>query len=171
MTTFLLRLASEFGCGDDLLKKEVAEEDIENLLIQQIEFCSTIVLNKVDMVKPEQLDKVKAMIKVLQPKARIIETTYGKVAVGDILDTNSYTFEDTAESAGWAQVYDKNEKEMEEEHHHHHHHHMMTIHIVTMNMVYVTVATITMMTKMNMVSVHSYIIVEDHLVKKSYKNL
>ena len=118
-----LRLASEFGCGDDLLKKEVAEEDIENLLIQQIEFCSTIVLNKVDMVKPEQLDKVKAMIKVLQPKARIIETTYGKVAVGDILDTNSYTFEDTAESAGWAQVYDKDEKEMEEEHHHHHHHH------------------------------------------------
>ena len=75
------------------------------------------------MVKPEQLDKVKAMIKVLQPKARIIETTYGKVAVGDILDTNSYTFEDTAESAGWAQVYDKDEKEMEEEHHHHHHHH------------------------------------------------
>ena len=118
-----LRLASEFGCGDDLLKKEVAEEDIENLLIQQIEFCSTIVLNKVDMVKPEQLDKVKAMIKVLQPKARIIETTYGKVAVGDILDTNSYTFEDTAESAGWAQVYDKDEEEMEEEHHHHHHHH------------------------------------------------
>ena len=63
------------------------------------------------------------MIKVLQPKARIIETTYGKVAVGDILDTNSYTFEDTAESAGWAQVYDKDEEEMEEEHHHHHHHH------------------------------------------------
>ena len=118
-----LRLASEFGCGDDLLKKEVAEEDIENLIIQQIEFCSTIVLNKVDMVKPEQLDKVKALIKVLQPKARIIETTYGKVAVGDILDTNSYTFEDTAESAGWAQVYDKDEEEMEEEHHHHHHHH------------------------------------------------
>lgn len=58
------------------------------------------------------------MIKVLQPKARIIETTYGKVAVGDILDTNSYTFEDTAESAGWAQVYDKDEEEMEEEHHH-----------------------------------------------------
>ena len=181
-----LRLASEFGCGDDLLKKEVAEEDIENLLIQQIEFCSTIVLNKVDMVKPEQLDKVKAMIKVLQPKARIIETTYGKVAVGDILDTNSYTFEDTAESAGWAQVYDKDEEEMEEEHHHHHiittimtmttimnitTMNMRTIHIVTMNMVYVTVATITMMTKMNMVSVHSYIIAEDHLVRKSYKNL
>ena len=181
-----LRLASEFGCGDDLLKKEVAEEDIENLLIQQIEFCSTIVLNKVDMVKPEQLDKVKAMIKVLQPKARIIETTYGKVAVGDILDTNSYTFEDLPNQQVGLRFMIRMRKSwkknsitlititnimtmttimnittMT----------MMTIHIVTMNMVYVTVATITMMTKMNMVSVHSYIIVEDHLVKKSYKNL
>lgn len=126
-----LRMASEFGCGDSLLKKEVDEEDIENLLIQQIEFCSTIILNKTDMVSDEELNKVKAMIKILQPKARIIETTFGKVPVKDILDTKSYNFEETAGSAGWAQIYDKadnnDDEEDEHEHHHHeeheHHHH------------------------------------------------
>ena len=69
-----LRMATEFGCGDDLLKEDVDEEDVESLLIQQIEFCSTIILNKVDKVTEEQLKRVKAMIKTLQPKARIIES-------------------------------------------------------------------------------------------------
>jgi G3E family GTPase len=74
-----LRMATEFGCGDDLLKEDVDEEDVESLLIQQIEFCSTIILNKVDKVTEEQLKRVKAMIKTLQPKARIIESQFGKV--------------------------------------------------------------------------------------------
>ena len=82
-----LRMATEFGCGDDLLKEDVDEEDVESLLIQQIEFCSTIILNKVDKVTEEQLKRVKAMIKTLQPKARIIESQFGKVEVKDILDT------------------------------------------------------------------------------------
>ena len=69
-----LRMATEFGCGDDLLKEDVDEEDVESLLIQQIEFCSTIILNKVDKVTEDQLKRVKAMIKTLQPKARIIES-------------------------------------------------------------------------------------------------
>lgn len=117
-----LRMATEFGCGDNLLKDDVDEEDIENLVIQQIEFCSTIILNKVDMVNEEQLGRVKAMIKTLQPKAKIIEANYGKVSVADILDTKLYNFEETAGSAGWAQAYDNDEKE-EHEHEHHHHHH------------------------------------------------
>ena len=79
-----LRMATEFGCGDDLLKEDVDEEDVESLLIQQIEFCSTIILNKVDKVTEEQLKRVKAMIKTLQPKARIIESQFGKVEVKDI---------------------------------------------------------------------------------------
>lgn len=115
-----LRMATEFGCGDSLLKANVEEEDIENLLIQQIEFCSTIILNKTDMVNEEQLSRVKAMIKTLQPKARIIESTYGKVAVADVLDTKCFDFDETAASAGWAQLYDK-EVEEEDEHEHHHH--------------------------------------------------
>ena len=147
-----LRMATEFGCGDKLLEDNIDEEDIENLLIQQIEFCSTIILNKVDKVTPEQLGRVRAMIKTLQPKARIIEATYGKVAVGDILDTHSYDFEAAVTSAGWAKAYeegaddhdahddhdhdehDEHEHDHDEhdehdhEHHHdhdhgHHHHH------------------------------------------------
>lgn len=119
-----LRMATEFGCGDNLLKDNVEEEDIENLLIQQIEFCSTIILNKTDMVNGEQLKRVKAMIRTLQPKSRIIETVLGKVAVSDILNTKCYNFEETAASAGWAKAYDSEvEEEHEEGHHHHEHHH------------------------------------------------
>lgn len=102
-----LRMATEFGCGDDLLKEDVDEEDVESLLIQQIEFCSTIILNKVDKVTEEQLKRVKAMIKTLQPKARIIESQFGKVEVKDILDTKCFNFEETAASAGWAQIYER----------------------------------------------------------------
>ena len=130
-----LRMATEFGCGENLMNNDFEDEDIENLLIQQIEFCSTIILNKTDMVDEEQLDRVKAMIRALQPKARIIESTYGKVPVADILDTRCYNFEETAASAGWAQEFDKpnseeddehdhhHDHDEEHEHHHHHHHH------------------------------------------------
>ena len=111
-----LRMATEFGCGDDLLKEDVDEEDVESLLIQQIEFCSTIILNKVDKVTEEQLKRVKAMIKTLQPKARIIESQFGKVEVKDILDTKCFNFEETAASAGWAQIYDKDEDDEDTAH-------------------------------------------------------
>lgn len=117
-----LRMATEFGCGDKLLEENIDEEDIENLLIQQIEFCSTIILNKVDKVDAESLGRVKAMIKTLQPKARIIEASFGKVDVSDILDTGCYDFEEAATSAGWAQAYENGVPE-EEEHDHHHHDH------------------------------------------------
>lgn len=117
-----LRMATEFGCGDALLSDDVEEEDIENLLIQQIEFCSTIILNKVDKVDADQLGRVKAMIRTLQPKARIIEASFGKVPVSDILDTKCYDFEEAVTSAGWAQAYEKGADEHEHEHHHHHDH-------------------------------------------------
>lgn len=116
-----LRMATEFGCGDALLNENVDEEDIENLLIQQIEFCSTIILNKVDKVNEEQLGRVKAMIRTLQPKARIIEASFGKVAVSDILDTHCYDFEEAVTSAGWAKAYEESGHE-EHEHEHHHDH-------------------------------------------------
>ena len=81
------RLATEFGCGS-YLEKEVEEEDIENLIIQQIEFCNVIVLNKIDEITKEELEQVKTVIRKLQPKAEIIETNYGKVDVSKILDTH-----------------------------------------------------------------------------------
>lgn len=126
-----LRLATEFGCGDYLVKDDLEEEDIENLLIQQIEFCNIIVLNKVDEIKPEELNKVKAIIKKLQPTAKIIETNFGKVEVKEIIDTNNFDFEKAANSAGWLRELERDDnEEMEdddddkhEQHHHHHHHH------------------------------------------------
>ena len=130
------RIATEIGCGADLVKKDIDEEDIENLLIQQIEFCNTIVLNKVNELKEEELNKVKAVIKALQPTAKVIETNYGKVDVKDIIDTHSFDFNTAAESAGWIQEIQKDveetdnnhqneidEEEHSDSHHHSHHHH------------------------------------------------
>lgn len=127
------RLATEFGCGDDLVKENIDEEDIENLLIQQIEFCNTIILNKVDELNADELGRVKAVIKALQPTAKLIETNYGKVEVKDIIDTHSFNFNVAAESAGWIQELQKdveddaeeNEEEHEHDHEHeeHEHHH------------------------------------------------
>lgn len=120
------RLATEFGCGDDLVKENIDEEDIENLLIQQIEFCNTIILNKVDELNADELGRVKAVIKALQPTAKLIETNYGKVEVKDIIDTHSFNFNVAAESAGWIQELQKDveddEEENEEEHKHDHEH-------------------------------------------------
>lgn len=128
-----LRLASEFGCGDYLVKEDIDDEDIENLLIQQIEFCNIIVLNKVNEIKEEELKQVKAVIKKLQPTAKIIETNYSKVEVKEIMDTNNFDFEKVSTSAGWIKELendtehdeddeDKHEYEEHHEHHHHHHH-------------------------------------------------
>ncbi len=130
-----LRLATEFGCGDNLVKEDLDEEDIENLIIQQIEFCNTIILNKVDEVTPEELARVKAIIKKLQPNADIIETNFGKVDVSELLNTNKFNFEQAATSAGWvaeleSDVEDDDDDDdddhhdhEEHEHHGHHHHH------------------------------------------------
>ena len=129
-----LRLATEFGCGDNLVKEDLDEEDIENLIIQQIEFCNTIILNKVDEVSPEELARVKAIIKKLQPNADIIETNFGKVDVSELLNTNKFNFEQAATSAGWVAELenddidedddeDDDDHEEHEHHGHHHHHH------------------------------------------------
>lgn len=104
-----LRLATEFGCGESLVKDGIDEEDIENLLIEQIEFCNVIVLNKIDEVTEEQLNTVKAVIKKLQPSAKIIETNYAKVDVKEMMDTNNFDFEKIASSAGWLQELEKEE--------------------------------------------------------------
>lgn len=116
------RMADEFGSGKDLLKKDLDEEDIENLLVQQIEYCTTIVLNKVDEVTPEEKAEVISVIKALQPEAKIIETTYGNVDVGEILSTNRFDYERIIESAGWIKAMAGEGENSEEEHEHHKHH-------------------------------------------------
>lgn len=119
------RMADEFGCGDNLVKDDIDEEDIENLLIQQIEFCNTIILNKVDTVTPEQLAKVKAIIRTLQPKAVMFETNYGEIDVDEILDTKRFDFEQASMSAGWIQELESfdNEEHHEDDDHEEHEHH------------------------------------------------
>ena len=117
------RMADEFGSGKDLLKKDLDEEDIENLLVQQIEYCTTIVLNKVDEVTPEEKAAVISVIKALQPEAKIIETTYGNVDVAEILSTNRFDYERIIESAGWIKAMAGEGENSEEEHEHHEEHH------------------------------------------------
>lgn len=127
------RLADEFGCGENLVKDDIDDEDIENLLIQQIEFCNTIIFNKVDTISEEQLNKVKTIVKTLQPNAKTIDTNYGKVPVSEILNTERFDFDEASMSAGWIQAlenYDADEDEHhnhdeheQEEHGHHHDEH------------------------------------------------
>ncbi len=119
------RMADEFGAGKALLKNDLDEEDIENLLIQQIEYCTTIVLNKIDDVTAEEKKAVLEVIKALQPEAKIIETNYGKVDVKEILSTGNFDFEKTVSSAGWMKAMElegENSETMHEEEEHHHEH-------------------------------------------------
>ncbi|MBP5291761.1 MAG: GTP-binding protein [Lachnospiraceae bacterium] len=110
-----MRLVDEFASGSDLLSDDIDEEDIANLLIQQIEFCTTIIINKVDKVTPEQLAKVKAVIRALQPEAKLIETEYCKVDLKDVLDTNLFDFEKAYRSAGWIKEMERADEEEDEE--------------------------------------------------------
>ena len=122
------RLVDEFAGGDKLLAKEaIGEEDIESLLVQQIEFCSTLVINKKDLVTEDQFKKVRKVIEVLHPGVKIIETSHGDVPVADILATGSFDFETVYASAGWCKQLEEGEIEEEDdddddEHDHEHHH-------------------------------------------------
>lgn len=144
------RLSDEFNQGENLLNDKIDEEDIENLIIQQIEFCDTIILNKIYEVTKEELASVTDVIKALQPSAEIIPTNYSKVELSKILETHKFNFDKAATSSGWYSSLE-NETNLssasddEEEHecscenkdehechchekghecgHHHHHHH------------------------------------------------
>ena len=117
------RLVDEFAGGDKLLQANPDEEDIENLLIQQIEFCTKIIINKVDEVSAEDLKKVKAVIKTLQPNAKIIETNYAKVSMSDVLDTKEFDFDKAVSSAGWIQEFENEDNEHDDDDDEHEHHH------------------------------------------------
>lgn len=119
-----VRLTQEFSCGDDLKKKDLDEEDIENLIIQQLEFCDVVIINKVDSISKLELDKVKSVIHELQPSAKTIETNYADIEIEDILDTNLFDYEKSFEGAGWMQALDKpvEEHDHDEDHEHHHDH-------------------------------------------------
>ncbi|MGN0303857.1 MAG: GTP-binding protein [Prevotella sp.] len=123
-----LRMRDEFGSGLDLLNKNLDEDDIENLVIQQIEFCNIVLLNKASEVSPEELGRVREIIRALNSKAEIIECDYGNVELTKLLNTNLFDFNATVTSATWVKEVEKHLDEIEdddedEEHEHHHHHH------------------------------------------------
>lgn len=134
-----LRMKDEFAGGDDLMKDNIDEEDLASLVIQQIEFCNIILLNKAAEVEPKDLDKLKHIIKAIQPKAEIFECNYGDVDLDKIVNTRKFDWETVATSAGWIQEIeaernedhyehddhddDDDDDEHEHEEHEHHHHH------------------------------------------------
>lgn len=122
-----LRLRDEFNVGDDLLKQNIDDDDLERLVIEQIEFCNFIVLNKAAEVSAEELEKVKKIIRAIQPKAQILTCNYGDIDLNLILHTDMFDFEKVATSASWiAEIENHGDTEPShtaEEHHHHHHHH------------------------------------------------
>ena len=108
------RMVEEFAGGEKLLNKKMEADDIESLLVQQVEFCSTLIINKKDLVTEDQMKKVRAVISTLHPGINIIETSHGDVPVEKILDTNSFDFDKVFESAGWCKVLEQEEEEGEE---------------------------------------------------------
>jgi G3E family GTPase len=114
-----LRMRDEFGSGMDLLRQNIDEEDIENLVIQQIEFCNIVLLNKASEVSPDELGRVRSIIHELQPKAEIIECNYGDVDLDKLINTGMFDFDAVATSAKWIEEVEKHHDEDEDHEHHH----------------------------------------------------
>ena len=141
--TDALRLTDEFGCGETLKDTERGEENLGNLVIQQLEFCDIVLLNKVSEISEEELKKVKLAIRAIQPEAKIIECDYCDVDVDELVDNHLFNYKKAAGSAAWIREFEDWDNEVdhsEEEHHHdddddddedehehhehgHHHHH------------------------------------------------
>ena len=137
-----LRMKDEFQGGESLTRNNLDEDDIENLLIQQVEFCNMVLLNKASEVSKEELRRLHDIIRALQPKAKIVECDYCNVPLEELINTRLFDFDSVATSATWiqkvegeldedAEVYehhhhddddDDDHDDDEHEHHHHHHH-------------------------------------------------
>lgn len=118
-----LRMRDEFGLGDKLQEKHLDEEDLASLVIQQIEFCNIILLNKASEISKDELAHLKAVVRAIQPKAEIIECDYGNIELEKILNTQLFDFEKVATSASWIEAMQEEEHEHHHDHHHEHHHH------------------------------------------------
>ena len=132
-----LRMKSEFECGNKLDKNVLEEEDIANLVIQQIEFCNIVLLNKASEVNHEDLNRIKAIINNLQPGVEIIECDSTNIDLEKIINTHKFEYYKIATAAGWIRHIEDNgqqdnkttshhshdEHEHEHEHEHEYHHH------------------------------------------------
>ena len=104
------RMYDEFNGGHALLSDDIEEDDVESLLIQQIEFCTTLVLNKCDCVTPEQVAELKAIVRGLQPHARIVEAVNGNVPMDELLNTGRFSFDEAYGSAAWVDAMEHPEE-------------------------------------------------------------
>ena len=118
-----LRMKDEFANGSDLMKSNLDEEDLASLVIQQIEFCNIILLNKAAEVEPKELEHLKQIIRAIQPKAEIFECNYGDIDLDLIVNTHKFDWETVATSAGWIQEIEAERNGEDEEHEEHEHHH------------------------------------------------
>lgn len=121
-----LRLKDEFSGGNDLMGGNYAEDDLENLVVQQIEFCNVILLNKASEVTSEELERTRQILRAIQPKAQIIDCDYCDIDLDKIVGTGMFNFDEVATSAAWIDAvenHDPDEEEHEHEHEHHHHYH------------------------------------------------
>ncbi len=122
-----LRMSSEFGCGDRLSRPGIGEEDIENLVISQIEFCNIILLNKISEVTKHDAEHIRRIVRALQPHAEIIGCDWADVDLDLLLNTHKFNYDSVATSAAWIAelerpATDEEEEEAHHEHHEHHHH-------------------------------------------------
>ena len=124
-----LRMKDEFACGEALQREDIDEEDLENLVIEQIEFCNIVLLNKASEVTPEELGRVRSIVRALQPKAEILTCDYGDIELDKLLHTGLFDFDKVATSAAWIAEIEGNDEDDDDDHdhdehgHHHHHHH------------------------------------------------
>ena len=123
----VLRMRDEFACAKDLLRGNLDEDDIENLVIQQVEFCNIVVLNKASEVSPAELGKVREIIRALQPKAKIVECDWAGVELEEILDTRLFNYDSVSASAAWISAVESpvedDDDDDDDDHDHHHHDH------------------------------------------------
>ena len=125
----VIRMRDEFACAKNLLAGRIGEEDIENLVIQQIEFCNIVILNKVSGVSSDELGKIRQIVRTLQPKAEILECDFGDVSLDKLLDTGLFNYDSVSASAAWISAVEGHDDDDDDDddgdghvHHHHHHH-------------------------------------------------
>lgn len=123
-----LRLKSEFGCGDSLTVENLDEEQIENLIVQQIEFCNMVLLNKVSEVTAQEAKRISDVIHTLNPSAKVIECDYCKVDLDRIVNTGLFNFVKVATGAKWVSEIEREINPEEEDHHNHQHEHESETH-------------------------------------------
>ena len=109
-----LRMKDEFESGAALQKEDIGEDDLERLVIEQIEFCNIVLLNKAADITPDELGKLKGIVKTINPGAKVLECNYGDVDLDEIIYTGMFDFDAVATSAAWIAAIEGEEDEEEE---------------------------------------------------------